>query len=307
MVTILGAGGSIGNQLVKELTLRNTPIRLVSRNPRPSTGSVQAMAADLTQLDDTVKAVSGSSVAFLLVGLKYELKLWRELWPRIMRNAVEAAKRANARLIFFDNVYMYGKVDGAMTEETPFRPCSSKGEIRAEIATSLLKEIKAGNLTAMIARSADFYGPGARTGVPNILVFDKLAKGEKPAWLANDSVKHSFTFTPDAARSLVQLMDSESSWNQTWHVPTTADPPTGKEFIALAAKEFGTVPKHRVLTRPMLKVAGWFDTTVRESYEMLYQSKFEYIFDSSKFAGAFHCHPTPYVEGIHKTAEASRR
>ncbi len=224
-----------------------------------------------------------------------------------MRNAIEAAKRANARLVFFDNVYMYGKVDGSMTEETPFRPCSKKGEIRAEIATMLLDEMKAGNLTALIARAADFYGPGARTAVTNMLVFDKLAKGQKPVWLANDSVKHSFTFTPDAGRSLVQLMDSDSSWNQTWHVPTAPEPPTGKEFIALAAKEFGATPKHRVLTRPMLKMAGWFDKTVRESYEMLYQSEFEYVFDSSKFAAAFRCQPTSYAEGIRRTAEASRR
>ncbi len=224
-----------------------------------------------------------------------------------MHNAIEATKRANARLVFFDNVYMYGKVDGAMTEDTPFRPCSKKGEIRAEIATTLLNEIKAGNLTALIARSADFYGPGARTGVPNVLVFDKLAKGQKPAWLANDSVKHSLTFTPDAARSLVQLMDSESSWNQTWHVPTAPDPLTGKQFITLAAKEFGAAPRHRVLTRPMLKVAGWFDNTVRESYEMLYQNEFEYVFDASKFARAFHDQPTSYAEGIRKTAMASPR
>jgi nucleoside-diphosphate-sugar epimerase len=307
MVTILGAGGAIGVELAKDLTARNERIRLASRQPKASVGAVETLAADLSQLDDTVKAVSGSSVAFLLVGLKYDLKSWRELWPRIMRNAIEAAKRANARLVFFDNVYMYGKVDGAMTEETPFRPCSRKGEIRAGLATTLLNEIKAGNLTALIARSADFYGPGARTGVPNILVFDKLAKGQKPAWLANDSVKHSFTFTPDAAQSLVQLMDSESSWNQTWHLPTAPDPPTGKEFITLAAKEFGMTPTHRVLTRPMLKVAGWFDTTVRESYEMLYQSEFDYVFDSTKFVGAFHSQPTSYGEGIRKTAEASRQ
>src|SRR5258708_11814533 len=60
------------------------------------------------------------------------------------------------QLVFFDNVYMYGKVDGVMTEETPFRPCSKKGEIRAEIATMLLNEIKAGNLTALIARISPF-------------------------------------------------------------------------------------------------------------------------------------------------------
>jgi hypothetical protein len=56
----------------------------------------------------------------------------------------------------------------------------------------------------------------------------------------------------------------------------------------------------------MLKVAGWFDKTVRESYEMLYQSEFEYVFDSSKFARAFHDPPTSYAEGIHQTAVASQ-
>ncbi len=307
MVTILGAGGAIGDELAKDLAARNEPFRLVSRNPKAVAGATETLAADLSRLDDTVKAVSGCSVAFLVVGLKYDTKIWRELWPRIMRNSIEASKRAGAKLVFFDNVYMYGKVDGPMTEESPFRPCSKKGEIRAEIATTLLNEIQAGSLTALIARAADFYGPGIRSGVPNLLVFDKLAKGQTPSWLANDSVKHSFTYTPDAARSLVQLMDSESAWNQTWHVPTAPDPPTGKEFIALAAKEFGTTPKHRVLSRPMVKIAGWFDSDIRESYEMLYQSEFDYVFDSSKFARTFQCQPTSYAEGIHKAAEASRR
>ena len=307
MVTILGAGGAIGSELVKELTARNEPIRLVSRNPKLVPGAAEAVAADLSNLDDTVRAVSGSRVAFLLVGLKYDITVWRSLWPRIMRNAIEAAKRANARLVFFDNVYMYGKVEGVMTEQTPFRPCSKKGEIRAQIATMLLDEMKAGNITALIARSADFYGPHARTGLPDVLVFDKLAKGAKAGWFVNDSVKHSFTFTPDAARSLILLADNESAWDQTWHVPTAPDPPTGKQFIELAAREFGTQPKYRVLTRPMLWLAGWFDTTVRESYEMLYQYESEYIFDSTKFTKAFRFQPTSYAEGVRRTAQAYRQ
>src|SRR5882672_8494350 len=205
MVTILGANGAIGSELVKELTTRNESIRLVSRNPKLVPGAAEAVAADLSNLDETVKAVTGSRVAFLLVGLKYDITVWRALWPRIMRNAIEAAKRANARLVFFDNVYMYGKVEGVMTEQTPFHPTSKKGEIRAQIATMLLDEIKAGNITALIARSADFYGPSARNSVLNILVFDKLSKGEKALWIVNDSFKHSYTFTPDAAKSLVVL------------------------------------------------------------------------------------------------------
>lgn len=307
MITILGAGGAISNELVKELAAGNEPIRLVSRNPKLVAGAAEAMAADFSNLDDAVRAVAGSRIAFLLVGLKYDLKVWRELWPRIMHNTIEAAKRANARLVFFDNVYMYGKVDGPMTEETPFRPSSKKGEIRAKIATTLLNEMKTGTLTALIARAADFYGPRARTGIPNVMVFDKFAKRAKAMWPVNDSVKHSFTFTPDAARSLVLLANTESGWNQTWHVPTAANPPTGKQFIELVAKEFGTPPKYRVLSRPMLKIVGLFDATVRELYEMLYQYEFDYAFDSTKFTQAFRFLPTSYAEGIHITAQAYRQ
>jgi len=307
MVTILGAGGAIGNELLKELITRNETVRLVSRSPKVVPGATEVVAADLSNLNDTVKAVSGSRIVYLLAGLKYDLKVWRALWPSIMRNAIEAAKRANARLVFFDNVYMYGRVDGVMTEETPFNPCSRKGEVRAEIATFLLKEIKGGNLTALIARSADFYGPFARTGVPNVLVFDKLTRGSKANWLANDTVKHSFTFTPDAARSLVLLADSESAWNQTWHVPTASSPLTGKQFVELVARESGAQPKYRVLTRPMLRVAGLFDTTIRELHEMLYQYEFDYLFDSTKFNKAFLYEPISYVEGVRRTAQAYRQ
>jgi nucleoside-diphosphate-sugar epimerase len=189
-----------------------------------------------------------------------------------------------------------------MTEETGFNPCSKKGEIRAKIATTLINEWKSGALTGMIARSADFYGPDTRNGVPSLLVFAPFAKKQKASWLVNDAVPHSFTYTPDAAQSLAQLAERATAWNQTWHVPTTPNPPTGKEFVALAAKEFGVAPTYRVLSRLMLRLAGWFDPLVAESYEMLYQSDSPYLFDSRKFAKEFGFAGTPYADGIRTTA-----
>jgi len=307
MITILGAGGAIGNELIKLLAAKNQPFRLVGRNPKATPGATETLAADLTDKDQTIRAVAGSSVVHLLVGLKYDHKLWQELWPRVMSNTIEACKRARAKLLFFDNVYMYGKVSGPMTEETPFNPCSKKGEIRAKIATTLINESKAGGLAAMIARSADFYGPDTRNGVPNLLVFEPFAKKQKASWLVNDSVPHSFTYTPDAAQSLVQLAERASAWNQTWHVPTTPNPLTGKEFVALAAKELGVAPKYRVLSRPILRIAGWFDPLVAESYEMLYQSDSPYLFDSSKFVREFGFAGTPYADGIRTTAASFKQ
>ena len=306
MTTILGAGGVIANELANILAAAKTPFRLVGRNPKP-VGTAEVFAADLSDGEQTIRAVAGSELVYLLVGIKYDITQWRELWPRIMANTIEACKRAHARLIFFDNVYMYGKVAGPMTEDTPYSPSSKKGEVRARIATALMNEVKSGDLRAMIARAADFYGPDKRNSVANILVFDALAAGNKPSWLVNADVPHSFTYTPDAARGLTMLAERESAWNQIWHLPTAPEPPTGKEFIAMAAAEFGVPAKYRVLNRPVLRVVGWFRPEIRESYEMLYQSDSSYLFDSTKFARALGFGGTPYRDGIRIAAQSYPR
>jgi nucleoside-diphosphate-sugar epimerase len=201
--------------------------------------------------------------------------------------------------------------DGAnVTEIAPligFDRVDLNMEVRTKIATPLINEWKAGALTAMIARAADFYGPETPNGLPNVLVFEPLAKNRKASWLANDSVPHSFTYTPDAARSLVMLAENESAWNQTWHVGTTPNPPTGNEFIAMAAKELGVPPRYRVLSRPMVRLIGWFNPLVGKVYEMLYQNDSPYLFDSSMFERAFSFSGTPYAEGIRATAASFRK
>jgi len=298
LTTILGAGGPISNELTKILSVQGTPLRLVSRNPKPIPGA-ETLAADISDPQQAIKAVAGSSIVHLLIGLQYETKLWQELWPRIMANTIEACKRAEAKLVFFDNVYMYGKVDGPMTEQTPNAPVSRKGEVRAEIATMLMNEVKARKLTAIIARSADFYGPrDANHGIANVLVFEPFAKGSKAQWLMNDSLPHSFTFTSDAARAVAMLAGRDSAWNQVWHLPTAAPALTGKEFIHATAQAFGVKLKHRILNRGMIKVGGWFNPLVGELYEMLYQNDSPYLFDSTKFAREFGFAGTPYSEGI---------
>jgi nucleoside-diphosphate-sugar epimerase len=302
MVTILGAGGSIGNELVKLLAARNEAFRLVGRKPMSTAGAAEVVSADLTDRDQTVRAVAGSSVVHLIAGLKYDHRVWAEQWPRVMANTIEACKRAGARLIFFDNVYMYGRVAGTMTEDSLFNPCSRKGEIRARIAMTLINEWKSGALTAMIARAADFYGPGAKTGIPNVMAFGPMSKKETPMCLVNDSLPHSYTYTPDGAEALMKLTASEAAWNQTWHLPTTANPPTGKEFMAQAAAAMGAPAKYRVLGKQMVRIVGLFQPVVSELYEMLYQNDSPYLFDSSKYSRAFAFAGTSYSEGIRATA-----
>ena len=96
MQTILGAGGTIGTELVRELSQAGKQVRLVG--PIPSWSRARPKQCPQTSgLDQTIRAVSGSTVVYLLIGLKYDFKVWRELWPRIMNNAIEACKRANRK------------------------------------------------------------------------------------------------------------------------------------------------------------------------------------------------------------------
>jgi nucleoside-diphosphate-sugar epimerase len=301
--TILGANGTIAAELIPVLQSNAQQIRLVSRNPKKVAGA-EIFQADVLNRDQVFEAVKGSDFVYLLVGLEYNRKVWRTEWPVIMRNAIDACKAAGARLIFFDNVYMYGRVSGDMTESTPYNPCSVKGKIRAEIDEMLLKEMNSGGIKAMIATSADFYGPRtSKTSVASIMIFEKMKNGKSAQWFVNAEQPHSFTYTPDAAVALYMLAGSENAYGQTWHLPTAKPALTGNEFISIAAKYMHAKNKVRVLPKWLVGIIGLFVPVMKELAEMLYQNEFPYLFDSSKFEKAFQFKPTPYEEGIRRTAE----
>jgi nucleoside-diphosphate-sugar epimerase len=304
MHTILGANGVIARELSHALHAFTQDIRQVCRNPHKVNASDKTVVADLLDGQATAKAVAGSEVVYLVAGLTYKLAIWQEQWPRVMRNVIDACKRHGARLVFFDNVYAYGRVDGVMTEDTPFNPISKKGEVRARIANTLLEEVRSGNLQALIARCADFYGPGAAQSFPYATVFSRLQAGKTPQWIGNANTIHTFTFTPDAGRALAILAKSPEAYGQTWHVPTSKEPLTGRDFVRLACELAGQANKLQVAPRWLLKLMGIFTPVLRENDEMMYQFEYDYRFNSSKIEAAFGIQATPYRQGISACLQA---
>ncbi len=298
MHTILGANGVIAQELSRALAAYTSDIRQVSRNPWKVNPTDETLGADLLDTQATANAVAGSEVVYLVAGLKYNASVWQEQWPRLMRNTIDACKRHGASLVFFDNVYAYGRVDGVMTEDTPFNPISKKGEVRAKIATMLLEEIRNGSLQAMIVRSADFYGPGAVQSFPHVTVFERLKAGKAPQWIGNANAVHTFTFTPDAGHAVAVLGRSSDSYGQTWHLPTSKEMPTGADFVRLACNLSGQPYKLQVAPRLILKLMGVFMPVLRENEEMMYQFEHDYRFESTKIESVFGLQPTPYSQGI---------
>lgn len=299
MQTILGASGVIGTELAKALPAYTSSVRLVSRTPKKVNETDELVAADLLNAAQTEAAVQGAEIIYLAAGLVYKTTVWQEQWPIVMRNVIEACKKQGAKLVFFDNIYMYGPVTGVMTEETPFNPTSEKGKIRAAIANMLLDEVKSGNLTAMICRAPEFYGPGKTLSVVNAMVFDNIRKGKKAQWLITDQSKRTFIYTPDAGKATALLANSPNTWNQTWHLPCDESFPTGKEFMQLINEVTGKEINYSVLSRFMVNMAGLFVSNIREIKELLYQFEQDYIFSSDKFKKAFPSFSiTGYREGI---------
>ncbi len=308
MQTILGANGTIGRLLAGELTRYTDRIRLVSRNPEKINENDELMPLDLTQPGAADKAVEGSEVAYLVIGFEYSTKVWEELWPRVMKDTIEACLKHNTALVFFDNVYMYDRAYLAnLTESTPVNPSSSKGAVRKEVASMMLDAVRSRGLKGLIARSADFYGPGNENSFVYQMIIKSLAAGKGPAWFVGPGYKHSFTYTPDAAGATALLGNTPEAWGEVWHLPTDSRQITGKEFITMFAAEFGiTNPKINFLPKWMLRPMGLFIPVMKEMPEMMYQYDRDYFFNSSKITGRFGIKATPYEEGIKATSRIYR-
>ena len=300
MQTILGAGGAIGKELARALPEYTDMIRLVSRHPVKANPGDHLHPADLLREGEVNKAVEGSDIVYVTVGFPYSYKFWEAHWPQFMQSVIDACADHNARLVFIDNMYMYDlKHLDAMTEETPVNPPSKKGKVRARVAQMILEAVEEGKIKALIARSADFYGPAIEnTSVLTETVFKLLHKGDKANWLGSVNFRHSYTYTPDAGRAMALLGNSDEAYNQVWHLPTAANPPTGKEWIGMIAHEMGKKPRYQVAPKMIVRFIGLFNSVMRELVEMFYQYDRDYVFRSDKFEDHFDFKPTPYIDGI---------
>ncbi|MBD1383812.1 NAD-dependent epimerase/dehydratase family protein [Mucilaginibacter rigui] len=303
MHTILGAGGPVANALTTELVKNNIPVRLVSRRQVDIEGNnITWRKADLLNYNEVQEAVKGATVIYLCAGLVYDVKIWQEQWPIIISNVIKVTKENNARLIFFDNVYMYGLIYGPMKEDTPYHPASEKGKVRAAIANTIMGEVNAGTLNATIARAPDFYGTTSTNAFLDMMVLAKYAQKQTAQWMGDPNKLHNFIYIPDCGRAMYLLGQHPESANQIWHLPT-APAMTGHQFLELAARIYGVKPKFMRVRKFMLWILGLFNKLIAGTVEMYYQTDHDYIFNSDKFEKAFKFKPTSYEDGIKEVAK----
>ena len=305
MQTILGAGGNIGAELARQLPTYTPHIRLVARNPKAVNPTDELMPADLLDAGQVDRAVAGSDIVYVTVGFPYSTKVWQQSWPPFIKNVIAACQKHGAKLVFFDNVYMYDRsAIRHMTEESPINPPSEKGKVRAQIADMILSEVQKGTLTALIARSADFYGPGGTNSVIQAMVTDNLRKGKKSNWIVDANKVHNFTYKPDASNATALLGNTSDAYNQVWHLPTDSTRLTGKQWAALFAEAMSGKPGVQVMPAWLVGALGIFISFMGELKPMLYQYDQDYFFDSRKFDQRFNFTATTPQQAVDAIVQA---
>lgn len=295
--TIIGGNGTIGSEVAKQLNLMGIPVRIASRSPVKVNPGDELAYLDVFNPVSIVKAVQGSETVYLILGLEYKDKVWQEGFPRAVQNVLEACRIEGAKFVYFDNVYMYGKVIGKMHEGLPSKPVTIKGKARMLAANLVLEAIQKNNIQAMICRSADFYGNyPAYDAIKNIA--EALIQNKKPILLLRDDKKHSMTFIPDAGKAVAILAQKSDAYQQIWHVPTDPNALTGKELVELIADLLKVKPTYKILPKWILRIASIFNKQLREVLKLSYQYEQDYLFSSEKGREKYGLTGHTYREGI---------
>jgi nucleoside-diphosphate-sugar epimerase len=297
---VFGATGAIGRAVVTELLRAGRDVRAVSRGGQAPEGA-QGAAADAADPAQAARAAAGASVIYHCASPPYTQ--WPELFPALTRSILNAAESSGAKLVFADNLYAYGPVDGPLREDLPAAAHGPKGKIRAEMAARLLGAHRDGRARVAIGRASDYYGPSGTGSTAGQAVFGRILAGKRPQWTGRLDQPHTFHFLPDIARGLLVLADRREADGQVWHLPA-AGPLTAQQFFDMIAETAGQpVPVHAsVASPPLLAVAGLFSPLLREMRETTYQFRAPFVIDASKFEAAFgHLEPTPHRDAVPRT------
>jgi nucleoside-diphosphate-sugar epimerase len=299
---IFGGRGGSGEALALELLKQGKAVRVVNRSGTANLpAGIEVVRGNLLEPQSLQEAVCGASALYHSANVPY--MHWDEVLPKMLEGFIAAGRSSGARLVYVDNLYMYGKNTVNMSEEMPEEPVSKKGMLRAKLGRRLLEAHKAGEVQATIARASDFYGPGVDNSLLGTSNFRGLLAGKALSWAGRLDVPHSLTFISDLARALVLLGACAEAPGKIWTIPTDVAL-TGQQYLELAAELADVKPKAFVITRPLLWMSGLFNPMHREFAEMLYQFQQPFTVDGSSFAQTFRFKPTPHKEALKITLES---
>ncbi|OBI20788.1 hypothetical protein A5713_13565 [Mycobacterium sp. E2497] len=298
---VFGAGSGLGGEIARQYAAQGRPVRGVTRSGTGIPEGVENHRADLLNRSAAIAACRKASVIHLAANVAYPD--WLSTFPVMVDNAIAAAQDTAAKLVFTDNLYAYGPVDGRFDERTPERPVGPKEKLRARLGRSLLEAHADGRARVTIGRVSDYYGPEARMSLPDELIIGPLSRGRNPIWFAPLNLPHTFAYSVDTAKALIVLGDDERADGRIWHTPADVTLPVS-DFVALAGKVAGRPLRPIRLPAVTTHLMALFDRRLRGYSELEHQRTRPWVVDHSAFDHTFGPLPvTRHEEAIRRTIE----
>ena len=258
-VLVLGASGGFGGQVALALQAAGWRVTRYTRG--------------------TDMAAAARGAALIVNGLNPPgYHDWDRLIPKITAEVIAAGRASGATILVPGNVYPYGMQPEPWGPDTPHRPNSRKGRIRATMEATYRHAADTGGPRTILLRGGDFLLPEAPKMLMASMLLSKVGKGKVTAMGAADTL-HAYAYLPDMARAAAGLVALGDTLPVYADIPFAGHAFTINDLTARVAKLTG---------RPM-QVAHfplWFFTAVspfwelaRELREMLYLNRFSHQMD----------------------------
>ena len=302
---VFGANGALGSAIVRALVADGVPVRSVvddedeAREVLPPGTAI--VHGDATDPDGARRACRGATIIYHCVNVAQVQ--WLELMPHMHEVIIQAARESRALVVFPGNVMGYGPFQQLPAkEDRPLAAESQKGRLRNAMDQRLMKAHEEGEISAVIPRFPDLYGPNV-TNPQMSPLFRSAISGKTGTWPGRLDVPHDFLYVDDAARACVLLASTPDTHGEVWHLPGPG-PLTGRLFIEMVFEAGGNRPKPRALGRTLFRFFGALIPNAGEMNEILYLYEEPMLLDGSKFSAAFPSFTyTLHREGIRRTLE----
>ncbi|MEU1288302.1 NAD-dependent epimerase/dehydratase family protein [Kitasatospora sp. NPDC005856] len=298
---VVGAG-STGVATAVLLADAGARVRLVTRRGTgPSHERIERVAADATG-PELAELTRGARALFNCAMPSYDR--WPSDFPPLAASLLAAAESTGADYVMLGNTYGYGPVDGPAHEDLPLRPSSIKGRVRAQMWHDAEVAYRAGRVRVTEVRASDYLGKGAVSPF-TLMVGAQVLAGSPVSYPGDLDAAHSWTYTADAARTLVAAAHNEQSWGRAWHVPSTSHAPVRDLATRLAHAAGRPDPQLGRMTSAALADIARQDSIMAEVPEMLYLYDRPNILDATITASALQVAPTPVERVLDEMAQSA--
>jgi nucleoside-diphosphate-sugar epimerase len=149
-------------------------------------------------------------------------------------------------------------------------------------------------------KAADFIGPRIHKGIFGIDFLHSVYNGKTVRLFGNIELPHTFTYINDFAAAMINVGTAHDTFGQIWHVPNAPALSPDKWvhlFEVIANKKI----KKSVTPKFIIKIAGLFNSFIKELYEMAYQFEYPYLVNHDKYLNRFGNHITYPSEIVKET------